>query len=395
MLTDSELADLFDELESDRVERKQSLNQTDRIHQAICAFANDFPDRKRPGVIFLGVNDDGSCSNLQITDQILLKLADMRSDGNTLPFPMVMVEKRKIRECEVGVVVVEPSTDPPVRYRGRTWIRVGPSLRQATAADESRLAEKRRAWDLPFDHRPVSGSSLADLDLEFFGETYVQSAIAREVLEQNERTLEQQLTSLRFLSVDGIPNVAAMLIFGKDPGQWVPGAYVQFLRIAGTELTDPIVNQKAVTGSLPTQLRQLDEILAANISTYTSITRSVIEIAEPDYPMLALQQLTRNAVMHRVYDNTSSPVRLYWFTDRIEIHSPGGLYGQVTRENFGQGATDYRNPLVAEAMKVLGYVQRFGMGLPLTKSELEKNGNPEAQFGFQANFVLATLFKRP
>ena len=395
MLTDSELADLFDELESDRVERKQSLNQTDRIHQAICAFANDFPDRKRPGVIFLGVNDDGSCSNLQITDQILLKLADMRSDGNTLPFPMVTVEKRKIRECEVGVVVVEPSTDPPVRYRGRTWIRVGPSLRQATAAEESRLAEKRRAWDLPFDHRPVRGSSLADLDLEFFGETYVQSAIAREVLEQNERTLEQQLTSLRFLSVDGIPNVAAMLIFGKDPGQWVPGAYVQFLRIAGTELTDPIVNQKAVTGSLPTQLRQLDEILAANISTYTSITRSVIEIAEPDYPMLALQQLTRNAIMHRVYDNTSSPVRLYWFTDRIEIHSPGGLYGQVTRENFGKGATDYRNPLVAEAMKVLGYVQRFGMGLPLTKSELEKNGNPEAQFGFQANFVLATLFKRP
>ncbi|MGO9055890.1 MAG: ATP-binding protein [Candidatus Binataceae bacterium] len=215
------------------------------------------------------------------------------------------------------------------------------------------------------------------------------------MLEQNERTLEQQLTSLRFLSVEGIPNAAAMLIFGKDPGQWVPGAYVQFLRIAGTELTDPIVNQKAVTGPLPTQLRQLDEILAANISTYTSITRSVIEIAEPDYPMLLLQQLTRNAIMHRVYDNTSSPVRLYWFTDRVEIHSPGGLYGQVTRENFGKGATDYRNPLVAEAMKVLGYVQRFGMGLPLTKSELEKNGNPEAQFGFQANFVLATLFKRP
>ena len=152
MLTDSELADLFDELESDRVERKQSLNQTDRIHQAICAFANDFPDRKRPGVIFLGVNDDGSCSNLQITDQILLKLADMRSDGNTLPFPMVMVEKRKIRECEVGVVVVEPSTDPPVRYRGRTWIRVGPSLRQATAADG--IPPGRKTKSLGFTVRP-------------------------------------------------------------------------------------------------------------------------------------------------------------------------------------------------------------------------------------------------
>ncbi|MGO9055889.1 MAG: helix-turn-helix domain-containing protein [Candidatus Binataceae bacterium] len=157
MLTDSELADLFDELESDRVERKQSLNQTDRIHQAICAFANDFPDRKRPGVIFLGVNDDGSCSNLQITDQILLKLADMRSDGNTLPFPMVMVEKRKIRECEVGVVVVEPSTDPPVRYRVERGLGLAPVF-------DRQLRRRNPAWqknEEPGIYRSTTAQSAA------------------------------------------------------------------------------------------------------------------------------------------------------------------------------------------------------------------------------------------
>ena len=53
--------------------------------------------------------------------------------------------------------------------------------------------------------------------------------------------------------------------------------------------------------------------------------------------------------------------------------------------------TDYRNPLVAEAMKVMGYVQRFGLGLPLAKRELEKNGNPPPAFQFQPGSVLVVI----
>lgn len=55
-------------MESDRVERKASLNDRNRIKQAICAFANDLPDHRQPGVIFVGVNDDGTCSRLPITE---------------------------------------------------------------------------------------------------------------------------------------------------------------------------------------------------------------------------------------------------------------------------------------------------------------------------------------
>jgi len=69
-------------------------------------------------------------------------------------------------------------------------------------------------------------------------------------------------------------------------------------------------------------------------------------------------------------EGTNTPVRIYWFSNRIEIYNPGGLYGNVNSENLGKGATDYRNPLVAEAMKVLGYVQRFGLGVPLAKEKL-------------------------
>ena len=119
------------------------------------------------------------------------------------------------------------------------------------------------------------------------------------------------------------------------------------------------------------------------------------EIKRADYPIVALQQLARNAVLHRTYEATNAPARVYWFSDRIEIHSPGGLYGRVNAGNFGQpGVTDYRNPLLAEAMKVLGYVQRFGMGIPLARKELEKNGNPPLELAANPNAVLVTVRRR-
>jgi len=101
--------------------------------------------------------------------------------------------------------------------------------------------------------------------------------------------------------------------------------------------------------------------------------------------------LVRNALIHRAYDGTNAPVKVFWFTDRIEISNPGGLYGQVNQGNFGKGATDYRNPLLAEAMAVLGFVQRFGMGIPRALRELKESGNPQADFEFSPSSVLVTL----
>jgi ATP-dependent DNA helicase RecG len=97
--------------------------------------------------------------------------------------------------------------------------------------------------------------------------------------------------------------------------------------------------------------------------------------------------------MHRTYEGTNAPVRFSWFSDRIEILSPGGPYGQVTPENFGRpGVTDYRNPQLAEAMKNLGYVQRFGVGIPIARQELEKNGNPPPNFDADGPHVLVTVW---
>jgi ATP-dependent DNA helicase RecG len=395
-MTEQELKILLDDLESDQVERKASAADDKKIRQVICAFANDLPGFNQPGILFIGVNDDGTCANLTVTDDLLLKLANIRSDGKVLPFPSLQVNKRTINNCELVVVMVEPSDAPPVRFDGRTYIRVGPSCTKATPEEERRLSEKRRASDLPFDLRPIVSATIEDLNLETFQNEYLVAALAPDVLAENQRSLSQKLISLRFATPEPgtVPTTLGILAAGKEPRQFVPGFYIQFIRFDGQDLTDPILDQKEIGGSLMYLLRYVDDVLQANITTAADITSQSKEIKQPDYPLVALQQLVRNAVMHRSYESTNAPVRVYWFSDRIEIQSPGGLFGQVTSRNFGQGATDYRNPHLAEAMKNLGYVQRFGIGIPTAQKELQKNGNPPVEFEYEGSHFLAIARKK-
>ncbi|WP_446685540.1 ATP-binding protein [Methylacidimicrobium tartarophylax] len=222
----------------------------------MCAFANDLPDRRKPGVIFVGVEDEGACAHLKITDRLLRDFAQMRDDGNILPFPYLIVAKHPIGDCEVATIEVAPADNPPIRYNGRVWIRMGPRRAQAAHAEE-----------------------------------------------------------------------------------FCPGR-------------------------------------------------------RPDDPLVALQQLARNLPMHRSDESTNAPSRIYWFSDRIEFDSPSGLYGRVSPENFGTGITDYRNPLLAEGIKVLGYVQRFGLGIPLTEEALRKNGNAKPEYRFELTHLLTILRRR-
>ena len=383
------------DLESDLIERKASLSDPDRVRQAICAYANDLPDHRKPGVIFIGANDDGSCAGLTVTDELLLRLSHMRDDGKIQPIPSITVGKNVINKCEMAVIVVKPSLAPPIRFNGVTWIRVGPRRAIATPEEEKILSERRRSRDLPFDLQPVPSARVEELDLDLFEREYLKLAIAPQVLEQNTRSTKDKLKALRFLTPDEQPTVLGILVIGKEIQDYIPGAYVQFLRLEGIKLTDPIRDQKVIAGPLRQLLMRIDDVLEANNSIYTYVTAERVEIRRPEYPLAALQQLVRNAILHRTYEGTNSPVRIYWFSDRIEIHSPGGPFGQVTKENFGQpGVTDYRNPHLAEAMRVLGYVQRFGIGIEIARKLLEENGNPPPTFDVERNFILVTVRKQ-
>lgn len=393
-MDDRELEVMLQDIESDRVERKESISDKDRIGQAICAFANDLPNHNQPGVVFVGARDDGTCADLAITDRLLQTLGGMRSDGNILPIPAMTVEKRTLAGCDLAVVIVQPSYAPPVRYKSVIWIRVGPRRARATAEEELRLIEKRRAGDLPFDLRPFPSATVDDLDLDLFHRVYLPSEQAPDIIQENSRSDEQRLASVRFTTPapESLPTALGLLVVGRQPLDFIPGDYVQFLRIDGIELTDPPIDQKEISGPLPDLLRMMEEVFWAHITVGSDFTSGEVEIRQVDYPIVALQQLARNAIMHRDYELSNAPVRIYWFNDRIEIQNPGGPYGQVTRQNFGQpGFTDYRNPNISAAMKSLGYVQRFGIGIEMARKALVENGNPEPEFQVQDAHVCVII----
>ena len=191
------------------------------------------------------------------------------------------------------------------------------------------------------------------------------------------------------------PTVVGLLTLGVRTRDFLPGAYVEFVRINGIEWSDPVIDHALLDGPLAQIIRQLDEKLAAHNRVAVDFTSGATEQRLATYPTVALQQLTRNALMHRTYEATNTPTRVYWFHDRIEIISPGGPFGTVTPENFGMpGVTDYRNPNVAEAMRVLGFVQRFGFGIQIARAELRKNGHPEPIFQVTPQTVLCRILSR-
>jgi ATP-dependent DNA helicase RecG len=395
--TDEELLALLNDIESDRVERKRSFkNDADKARQAVCAFANDLPGHNQAGVLFVGVEDNGEPSNVPITDELLRSLADIRDDGNILPLPVITVEKRILKGAETAVVVVMPSDSPPVRYKGQICVRVGPRQGIASASEERILNEKRRTLDLPYDLHPHTRASLKDMSKVFFEEEYLPAAFSMDVLEANNRSYEERLSSLRMIySVEEpMPTVLGLLAIGKNPQEYIFGAYVQFLRFDGTTLSDPIVDAQELKGPLPAIIKSTEEKFNAH-NRIAVDPHHVPQKNTIDYPYEAFRQLFYNALMHRSYELTSSaPVHVYWYNDRIEINSPGGPYGDVTSSNFGQpGKVGYRNPNIAEMFKTLGYIQKFGVGIQLARTAMERNGSPPLEFQTDQGFVKCVMRK--
>jgi ATP-dependent DNA helicase RecG len=391
--SDEELEHLLAEGESDLVERKESLkgDVPTAAREAVCSFANDLPDHRRAGVVFVGAKDDGTPSGLAVTDELLRQLADMKTDGNIVPPPTLTVARRTVRGAEMAVVSVEPSDSTPVRYRGRIHIRIGPRRGTASAQDERILNEKRRHRDRPFDVQPMPSAGLTDLNRRLFEEEYLPAAFAADVLATNERTYEQRLAATKMIvsAEDPTPTILGVLVLGIRTRDFLPGAYIQFLRVAGSDPADPVADEQVIDGTIGEVLRRVDEKMLSHNRAAVDFTSSPVEKRQQPYPLAALQQLVRNAILHRAYEATNAPVHVYWYDDRVEISSPGGPYGAVTIESFGEpGLVDYRNPNLAEALHVLGYVQRYGFGIPTARRELEKNGNPIPEFDASPNRIL-------
>lgn len=389
MISKKEIQRLLNDLESDRVERTVSTDKMDKFGEAICSFSNDLPDYQQPGYLIIGADDKtGNVVPIKINDALLKNVASIRTEGNIQPQPSMTVEKVELDGGQVVVVEVQPAHFPPVKYKGKICVRVGPRRGVANEDDERKLYEKRASHVLTFDALPCLGTSLADIDMMLFKQIYLPKAFPEDVLENDKRDVRLQMQSLGFYDMKhDCPTYAGILMFGNNVEHRLPGAYVQYVRFGGSSRGADISSDYKFAGNLMTILSQLDTFVSTTIAKKRPVPVSALrEENVVDYPSWAIRELLMNAVCHRDYEG-NGPIQFYQYDDRIEILNPGGLYGKANPKNF-PWVNDYRNGVIAEAMKVMGFVNRFSRGVQRVQEELTENENGKADF----NLDLETAF---
>jgi len=219
-------------------------------------------------------------------------------------------------------------------------------------------------------------------------------AVSQEVLESETRPIEEQLAALGMFDLDDkCPTFAGLMLFGRNPRRFMPGAYVQYVCFEGIDKTSNILNEREFSENYCELLPKLESLLEMSVIKQYPVPATVLrEDMVKNYPYWAIRELLMNGCMHRDLQS-NTPLRFYEFSDHLEITNAGGLYGNARPENFPK-INDYRNPIIAGAMKTLGYVNKYNRGIGQVQKELSENGNPKAEFDVNLLTAFAvTVFK--
>lgn len=230
---------------------------------------------------------------------------------------------------------------------------------------------------MPFDARPVAGATLDDLDIHDLREEY---AAARDSDGDVETfpALPQWLYQRELGKLAGstfVPNAAAILLHGKSPQTFFPGARIELVRYTGEDADAIVSFRQPLTGTVGDQIDGVWKLIETQVVLVPAQGAGARSPFVPEYPVEALKELVRNLVQHRLYEGTNAPGRIEWYDDRIELSNPGGPFGRASEGELGDHSDD-RNPLLTQGLVGMGYVEQLGRGIRRVKKLLAANANP-------------------
>ncbi len=287
------------------------------------------------------------------------------------------------------VVVLVPRGMPYVyALEGRYLTREGAQNVPLTPFALRRLMLER--GDMTFEAEPARGATKDDLDWAQV-EAYVGSLSGMGGL-----TAEQVLLKRGCLLQQGdalIPTHAGILLFGKDPQSFLRGADITAARFAGREMSDVFTRQD-ITGTLPQQIRRAETFLVDNLRKGVQLGEKMAREERLEYPLKAVRELVVNAVAHRDYSIQGDGIRLYLFSDRLEITSPGGLPGPVTVDNIREERFS-RNSAIVQVLSDMGFIERLGYGVDRVIKLMQEFSLPAPKFAETAGGFRVTLYNQP
>jgi len=324
----------------------EETRATEAIAQVLCSFVNT-----EGGVIVFGVNDRRAVVGVAPEKMDSLEQWVVNVARHNCEPPVDVLLDRRLLPDEAGVehlcLKVDVSKSLYVhRTSGGHWMeRIGSHRDDMRPERLARLMERRRIAG-PFEERPIPAATLDDLALESF-KAYLTRRFGPDSDEVLPLTLEERLINQRLAEQqdDGriLPTVVGLLLFGREPISYrLPGAFVECVCYRGTvaDANDQI-DALQLHGPIHEQVVAATRFADRWIPTQAEKNHEGRRDMRP-YSLRAVHEAIVNAVVHRDYQLGGSNVRVFIFSDRIEISNPGGLHNTLRRENLIAGCQPFR-----------------------------------------------------
>ena len=369
--------------ESERIEFKQSLAESKDIVKTVAAFSNT-----HGGNIYVGIQDDGTVSGVEIGKNSVEKLANsIKQNTDPCIYPLINV-KEKAGKKIIDITVSENDSKPVFAF-GRAYKRVG-KTNQRLGQNEIRKLSLQSA-NMSWDCQICRDASLEDIDEEKV-RYFLKTAGRKRDLDIKYDSIEEALLKLEVLKKEGLTNVC-VLMFAKDPLRFFLQSEVKCGRFKGIT-TREFIDMAEFSGSVQEQIDRAEKFVLRNIKKTAWIEPGTMERQEKwEYPLDAIREAVTNAIAHRDYRSTSG-VQIRIFDDRIQVWNPGTLPEGWTIETLKkEHESKPYNPLLARMLFLIKYIEKWGRGTTDIVNDCITHGLPEPDFEDTGTAIVVTFWK--
>ena len=235
---------------------------------------------------------------------------------------------------------------------------------------------------ISFETEIPQGATLDDIDWEQ-AEEYTKNL--KGFQQTDTKQILQQRGCLTSQGDDLRPTHAGILLFGKNPQQFIPNSDISAVRFASETMSDSFTRQD-ITGTLPNQIRRAETFLIDHLRKAIQLKDTMARQETFEYPMEAARELVVNAVAHRDYSIQGDNIHLFIYSQRMEVESPGRLAGHMTVDNLKDERFS-RNPIIVQVLSDMGFIERLGYGVDrvielMTQQQLDAPQFQERDGGF-------------
>ena len=388
--------------ESQTVEVKSAHNGCPkRLYDTLSSFSN----QDGGGIIVFGLDEKQGFEAVGVYDLQDLQKSVTEQCNQMEPavrgvFTFAEYEDKNICALEVPSVEL---VERPCYYKGAgkvkgSYIRVGDADLPMTDYEiYSYESYKKHVHD---DEREVERIDLSYMDREILDKYIVEKKQAKPKFS---KLNEEQIYEMLNIKRDERFTLAAVMNFALYPqgvfaqlgitAVVVPGYSIGELGNSGERFVD----NKRIEGTISEMLEEAMVFCKRNMKIKTIIdSKTGKRNDRTEYPINAVREAILNALIHRDYSvhTEGTPIQINFFTDRLEIHSPGGLYGRMTVEQLGKARPDLRNPTLATMAESLNQAENRYSGIPTIRMEMKEYGLPEPEFKNGRNEFVVTLYNK-